>query len=207
MKKFLLICTIFLFGFLNKVNAADIYWAEAHIIIIEGCCMKLRISVYQLYEGQTRLVFSGNTTANLFGEENCCPVEGIDPNDPNNSAGFYDFYMESDENQTLIDDAVALAILEGTNKKDFTPTQNLKVTVYPNPANLNITLNLGSAELQWVKYTIFNSAGEPIILQDRRPFEGGIVEVPLNRIDKSGIYFIEIDINGVRDIRKIEVVR
>ena len=181
-----------------------IYWAEADIRSIDGCCATLEIRVYQLFAGQTLLVYSGIYNVNLFGEEDCCPTMGFDPSNPLNSPGIYEVYRDNDEIKAAINNAIG-QFLSLYGKTSFEETNNPSLNIFPMPAKQNLNVEILDADDVWIKYRIFSIDGQLIKTEGRKPLQGNILNIDVSNGFVSGVYYLELNINGRIDFLKFSI--
>jgi hypothetical protein len=188
-----------------EIAPLPVYWAEADLVGIEGCCAEIQVRLYLLDDGQTWLIHSGTYYASL-GDKDCCPTTGIDQNDPKTTAGFSEAYNTNNEIKNAVDAAIA-EVIGMMGKTSFEETYNPNLELYPNPASTVLTLKIANVESPWVGYKIFNANGDLILVEGKKPAINSQLEVDIKNGFKSGTYFLVVNINGKKDVIKFTVLQ
>jgi photosystem II stability/assembly factor-like uncharacterized protein len=87
-------------------------------------------------------------------------------------------------------------------------TQTTLFNNYPNPFNPTTTISFSLTNMSSVKLTIFNSKGEMVSEILNKDMGRGLHSVNFNGESlNSGLYFYSLDVNGVRDTKKMILVK
>lgn len=91
---------------------------------------------------------------------------------------------ESDVRNFLFSDFQYLPIIQGceqttTSTIDVSPTEQLKVTTYPNPFTTQVTLQFETKE-EWIKLSLFDSRGSVVALLTNQRYSRGNHQITFN---------------------------
>ncbi|RCH55668.1 hypothetical protein DJ568_07210 [Mucilaginibacter hurinus] len=100
-----------------------------------------------------------------------------------------------------IEKKIDVSITAWQHTADCENRKRVAVELYPNPSNGKFTLDIGGSVYQKVKMTIYDTQGKLVFHSDR---VGQINEtIDISRNISSGIYIMQLDIDGQKVARKI----
>lgn len=157
--------------------------------------------------GASHCQFAGTSFTCSIGEATCSPGPAISPNQQQVTAAVYllnflKFYLKDDctageEFQTMISNAISIdgeqnCALSCTTTGQTIHLVNPKITIQPNPINLNFKLK-SVRELKNASCVILNSVGQRVKLISG--IQGNTVELSKGDLNP-GLYFIQIQENN-----------
>lgn len=86
-------------------------------------------------------------------------------------------------------------------------TKAIELNVYPNPSSAEFNLSFRLSEAAKVKYQVNSVEGKVLIQQSEKIYSEGAHEISINAESKlaQGVYFISLELNGIKMIKKIIV--
>jgi hypothetical protein len=113
------------------------------------------------------------------------------------------FLLGSSNHPIYVDDVEFREVLSPTNS-----AHNLDITksgfeIYPNPATDKINIVTSSFQGKQVELNILNLQGQPLVSKIFSSNEGGSKTFPISINLKSGIYFLEMKSDNVREVKTI----
>ena len=83
-----------------------------------------------------------------------------------------------------------------------------KVSVFPNPANDNVTVSFNLFNANLVKIELIDLTGKTIRITDSMKLNSGLNEITLNVADvKQGVYFVKLSTEEVTKTTRLVIVK
>jgi hypothetical protein len=176
------------------------FYAQADIIRIDDCCATIQVRVYLADGDQHYLVYSGTFRVNLF-DGDCCASQGFDPLV---DAEIYDAYTSNQSVQVAVDQAIN-QLLNHQGKTRLEPTTENCNQIVPNPVFDALQIQLCDVPAPWVKFFIYDANGRMKMSSGNQPAVNGTLKIKFPQPLPAGVYFIELHVNGKREVLKFVV--
>lgn len=85
---------------------------------------------------------------------------------------------------------------------DGNPGINLQLTVYPNPTQSRVTLNIGNLDPEGMMFQLYDTKGKLI---ETRKIQGELTALPMENLT-SGTYLLKV-INGKTECRTFKIIK
>lgn len=116
------------------------------------------------------------------------------------------FYFQEDIGGTGFGNRIYLDEINFTTPVGINEiTKSISLNVFPNPTNSIFNLSFVLAHASKIKYTVSSIDGSAIISEEEKLFSEGAHELKINENQqlKHGIYFLNLEMNGVKMSKKI----